>query len=205
MAARGCETVSTGSALLSSGEGKLGGGRLRLQLGFSYQASDRPTALCTMTEEFFAWFVPCPSRSQPGHGPHTQISRRLLRFLTQARRGAEAELGSMNFLSFLTAHAFLESLPSFHTFLTLLNLHFFHFSSHSAPSPRHHVLSFFLCLESVTQSCPTLCDPLDCSPPGSSVHRLLQARILGWVTIPFSRDLPDPRIKPGSPALQAVS
>ena len=32
----------------------------------------------------------------------------------------------------------------------------------------------------VTQSCPTLCDPVDCSPPGSSVHGLLQARILEW-------------------------
>ena len=37
------------------------------------------------------------------------------------------------------------------------------------------------------QSCPTLCDPMDCTPPGSSVHGILQARILEWVTIPFSR------------------
>ena len=36
------------------------------------------------------------------------------------------------------------------------------------------------------QSCLTLCDPTDCSPPGSSVHGLLQARILEWVAIPFS-------------------
>ena len=39
----------------------------------------------------------------------------------------------------------------------------------------------------VAQSCPTLCDPLDCSLPGSSVHGILQARILEWVTISFSR------------------
>ena len=39
----------------------------------------------------------------------------------------------------------------------------------------------------VAQSCPTLCDPMDCSPPGSSVHGVLQARILEWVAIPFSR------------------
>ena len=39
----------------------------------------------------------------------------------------------------------------------------------------------------VTQSCPTLCDPMDCSPPGSSVHGILQARILEWVAISFSR------------------
>ena len=37
------------------------------------------------------------------------------------------------------------------------------------------------------QSCPTLCNPMDCSPPGSSVHGILQARILEWVVIPFSR------------------
>ena len=38
----------------------------------------------------------------------------------------------------------------------------------------------------VAQSCPTLCDPMDCSPPGSSVHGILQARILEWVAISFS-------------------
>ena len=45
--------------------------------------------------------------------------------------------------------------------------------------------------ESVAQSCPTLCDPVDCSPPGSSVGGLLQARPLEWVAIPFSRILFD--------------
>ena len=39
----------------------------------------------------------------------------------------------------------------------------------------------------VTQSCPTLCNPMDCSPPGFSVHGILQAGILEWVAIPFSR------------------
>ena len=38
-----------------------------------------------------------------------------------------------------------------------------------------------MCL--VTQSCPTLCDPIDCGPPGSSVHEISQARILEWATI----------------------
>jgi len=36
------------------------------------------------------------------------------------------------------------------------------------------------------QLCPTLCDPIDGSPPGSSIHGILQARILGWVVISFS-------------------
>ena len=41
---------------------------------------------------------------------------------------------------------------------------------------------------SVTQSCQTLCNPMDYSPPGSSVHGIPQARILEWVAIPFSRE-----------------
>ena len=45
----------------------------------------------------------------------------------------------------------------------------------------------------VAQSCPTLCDPMVCSPPGSSVHGILQARILEWVAIPFSRGSSQPR------------
>ena len=39
----------------------------------------------------------------------------------------------------------------------------------------------------VTQLCPTLCDPMDCSLPGSSIHGIVQARILEWVAIFFSR------------------
>ena len=39
----------------------------------------------------------------------------------------------------------------------------------------------------VAQSCPTLCNPMDCNPPGSCVHEIFQARILGWVAISFSR------------------
>ena len=38
----------------------------------------------------------------------------------------------------------------------------------------------------VTQSCPTLSDPMDCSPPGSSVHGISQARVQEWVSIAFS-------------------
>ena len=45
----------------------------------------------------------------------------------------------------------------------------------------------------VTQSCPTLCDPMDCSPPGSSVHGIFQARVLEWVAISFSRGSSQPR------------
>ena len=41
--------------------------------------------------------------------------------------------------------------------------------------------------DAISQSCPTLCNPLDCNSPGSSVHGISQARILDWVAISFSR------------------
>ena len=49
----------------------------------------------------------------------------------------------------------------------------------------------YCCL--VTKLCPTLWDPMDCSPPGSSVHGISQARILEWVAIAFSRGSSQPR------------
>ena len=45
----------------------------------------------------------------------------------------------------------------------------------------------------VAQSCPTLCNPMDCSLPGSSVHEILETRILEWVAISFSRGSSPPR------------
>ena len=41
----------------------------------------------------------------------------------------------------------------------------------------------------VTQSCPTLSDPMDCSLPGSSIHGIFQARVLEWVAIAFSESV----------------
>ena len=49
------------------------------------------------------------------------------------------------------------------------------------------------CCRLVAQSCPTLCDPMDCSPPGPSVHGILQARILEWVAMPSSRGSSRPK------------
>ena len=60
-----------------------------------------------------------------------------------------------------------------------------------------------MCL--VAQLCPTLFDPMDYSLPASSVPEILQARILEWGFIPFSRGSPNPGIEPRSPALQADS
>ena len=57
----------------------------------------------------------------------------------------------------------------------------------------------------VTELYLTLRDPMDCSPPGSSVHRIFQTRILEWIAISSPGDLPDPGIKPTSPASLADS
>ena len=57
----------------------------------------------------------------------------------------------------------------------------------------------------VAQSYLTLCDPMNYSLPVSSIHGILQARILEWVAIPSLGDLPDPGIKPGAPTSQADS
>ena len=54
----------------------------------------------------------------------------------------------------------------------------------------------------VVQSCPAVCDPMDSSLPGSSVHGISRVRILEWVAISSSRDLPDSGIKLTSSALQ---
>ena len=62
--------------------------------------------------------------------------------------------------------------------------------------------SAFSSLGLVSQSCLTLCNPMDCSLPGSSVHGILQARILEWVAIPCPGDLPNLGMEPGIPALQ---
>ena len=72
------------------------------------------------------------------------------------------------------------------------------------------MLSFSWCLFGtvkvlVAQFCLTLCNPMNFSLLGSSVHGILQVRILEWVAIPFPRDVFNPRFEVGSPALQADS
>ena len=57
------------------------------------------------------------------------------------------------------------------------------------------------CLLLVTQPCPALGDPRECSSPGSSIHGILQARILEWVAILSLGNLPDPGTEPMSPAV----
>ena len=66
-----------------------------------------------------------------------------------------------------------------------------------------YTLCCVLCL--VTQSCPTLCDPMNCSPPGSSSMGILQERNWSGLPCPPPGDLSNPGIKPRSPVLQADS
>ena len=61
----------------------------------------------------------------------------------------------------------------------------------TAASSYCHILANHV---AVAQECPTLWDPMDCSPQGSSVHEIVQAGILQWVAMPSPGDLPDPRI-----------
>ena len=62
----------------------------------------------------------------------------------------------------------------------------------------------YVCAKSL-HLCLTLCHPLDYSLPGFSICGILQARILEWAAIPFSRGFPNPGIKPGSPPLPTDS
>ena len=60
-------------------------------------------------------------------------------------------------------------------------------------------------LSCVQHSVVSNCDPVDCNPPGPTVHGILQTRILEWVAIPITRGSSHPGIKPESPALKADS
>ena len=60
------------------------------------------------------------------------------------------------------------------------------------------------CKVLVTQSCPTPCDLMDCSPPGSSVHGIFQARILEWIAIPFSRGSSQSKDQTGLPHFSLI-
>ena len=66
-------------------------------------------------------------------------------------------------------------------------------SQESSPTPQFNIYNIFIYVWLVAQSCLTLCDPMDCSPPGSSVNGISQARILEWVAISFSRGSLQPR------------
>ena len=84
-------------------------------------------------------------------------------------------------------------------------------ASHPPPTPSHPLDNHFydepINVVVVAKSLTPvwLWDPVDCSPSGSSIQGILQERMLEWIAISFSRDLPDPGIQPGSLALKADS
>ena len=100
----------------------------------------------------------------------------------------------------MSCHALLQGI-----FLTqesnLCLLCLLHWQASSSPlTPPGKLLCTLL---SAAKLCLTLCDSLDCSPPGSSVHGISQARILERLPFPTPQDLPNPGIEPRSSALQA--
>ena len=85
------------------------------------------------------------------------------------------------YLTISFASTFYFGLQSFPSKRATTNL-MMHLIMHTDLKPQKHAAA-----AKSLQSCVTLCDSKDCSPPGSSVHEILQARILEWVAISFSR------------------
>ena len=101
--------------------------------------------------------------------------------------------------------------PFFNQVHTLFDQNLKYFIYFSTKSPTkikdncHHNRSFPTLPSVQTQSCLTLCDPMDHSLLGSSVHGILQARILEWVAMPFSRGSSQPKDWTWAPVLQEDS
>ena len=89
-----------------------------------------------------------------------------------------------------TSWASPDSIPGFYSALMGFTAPTFHLLPTSAPSLTW--VRYFLAAAAAKspQSCPTLCDPIDSSPPGSSVHGIFQARVLEWGAIAFSKVFP---------------
>ena len=77
-------------------------------------------------------------------------------------------------------------------------------SCYQFPSPTAILSSAAAAAAASLQSCPTLWDPMDCNPPGSSVHGILQARELEWLPFPSPGDLPNSGVEPRSPVLRIL-
>ena len=97
----------------------------------------------------------------------------------------------------IVKHLQVWHLPVCKSLKEVINLGFFRFLFVCFLPNLYQVFPFLFITDSywsnVTQLCPTLWDPMDCRPPGSSVHGIFQARILEWVAISFSRRSSWPR------------
>ena len=95
----------------------------------------------------------------------------------------------------LTTQTFVSQVkPLFFNMLSRLVIAFLPRSKHLLISWLQSKSTLILCVK-LLQLCLTLCDPMDCSPPSFSVHGILQAIILQWVAIPFSRGSSWPRAR----------
>ena len=113
--------------------------------------------------------------------PDSSVHARLL--CPQDSPGKNTEVGS---------HSLLQGIfPTQGSNLHLLHLLLWQEGSWPLAPPGKPPHDHVLCL--IAELCPTLCDPMDCSPPFFSVHGILQARILKWVAMPFSRESSWPR------------
>ena len=87
-----------------------------------------------------------------------------------------------------------DEVPSWLSLCIIIICYYIHLYGRCSVGLQPYLYSYHL----VAKSCQTLCDPMDCSPPGSSVHGTLQARPLEVVAIPFPRGLPHPGMEPAS-------
>ena len=137
----------------------------------------------------------CPTCSHANHKDHRcskPVKGAALRWLDY--RGPQMytsyEISRKKQLFSATAHAFIQPTDSYQTptiYHTVQARHFtFECSKTGKACPCMRVCQ-------VAQSCPTFCNPMDWSPPGTSVPRILQARILKWVAVPSSRGSSSPR------------
>ena len=116
------------------------------------------------------------------HSVSVQLLSRVQLFVTPWTAARQASLSITNSRSLLKLISIESVMPSNHLILC------------------HPLLQNDIESESeVAQSCPALCDPIDCSVPGFSVHGIFQAIVLEWIAISFSRDLPNSGLEPGLP------
>ena len=145
------------------------------------------------SEYWSGWLLPSPEDlSNPGIKPRSPILRADSLSAELQRKPKNTGVGGLSLLQ--------------HIFQTqelnwgLLHSRWILYQLSSQGSQKHQWVVVL-----VAQSCPLLCDLMDCSQPGSCVHGILQARMLEWVAIPFSRGSSWPRDRTWVPSMQTDS
>ena len=139
-------------------------------------ACQTPLSMGFSRQEYWSG-LPFPS---PGYHPNPRIEPGSLALWADSRVPLSIPIWKVHFLSLRYQHiCYLLQLTQ-----TTLNYYLNYYLIIS-------IIVLVMCV--CAQLCPTLCDPMDCSPPGSSVHGIVQARILEWVAISYSRGSSQPR------------